>query len=241
MPSRSPRHSLGRRDLGALLALGAAGLTTACSGAGEQAPAASPQEAITKAKDTLARARFVTISLVTKELPAGQNGVAEAIGTGEFSATEPKFQGTVQGRVSGVTANLELIGIGDKAWWKLFTPDFTSADLAGVGAPNPASFFHPETGLPGLLGRATDVKAGGQSREGRDVLTTYTGQLPGVVIKDLLALGDGTGSFDITFGITKDGELRRAVTTGPFFAGSTSTYTLLLTDYGKAVTITAPR
>ena len=59
-------------------------------------------------------------------------------------------------------------------------------------------------------------------------------------IVDLLALGDGTGSFDITFGITKDGELRRAVTTGPFFTGSTSTYTLLLTDYGKAVTITAP-
>lgn len=228
-----------RRDLATLVAAGALGLTAACSG-DDAAPADTPEQAIAKAKETLAGAKFVKISLATKELPAGQNGVAEALGSGEFSATDPKFQGTIQGRVNGVTANLELIGIGDKAWWKLFTPDFTPADLAGVGAPNPSAFFHPETGLPGLLGHATDLKAAAQSREGGDVLTTYTGKLPGSVIKDLLALGDGTGSFDITFGITKDGELRRAVTTGPFFTGSTSTYTLLLTDYGKAVTITAP-
>ena len=29
--------------------------------------------------------------------------------------------------------------------------------------------------------------------------------------------------------------------TGPFFAGATSTYTLTLSNYGKAVTITAPQ
>lgn len=45
----------------------------------------------------------------------------------------------------------------------------------------------------------------------------------------------------MTFGITDAGELRQATMTGPFFAGATSTYTLTLSNYGKAVTITAPQ
>ena len=230
---------LRRRLVLSSTALAATAILTACSGAGEE-PAKAPHEVISIAQEKLASAKFVHISLSTQELPPGQNGVAEAVGSGEFSTTEPKFQGTVQGRGKDVTANLEMSGIGDKAWWKLFTPDFTVADLADVGAPNPASFFHPVTGLPGLLGQATDVTAGKETRVGRDVVTTYSGKLPGKVIKDLLFLGDGTKPFDITFGITKDGELRQAVTTGEFFTGTTSTYTLLITDYGKAVTITAP-
>lgn len=231
---------LRRRVLQSSATLMVALALTACTGSTDPAPA-TPQQAVTTAREKLAAAKFVKISLSTKELPPQQNGVSEAVGTGEISATEPKFSGTVQGRVEGVTANLELIGIGDKAWWKLFTPEFTPADLAAVGSPNPASFFHPQTGLGGLLEQATDLKAGKQSRVGRDVVTTYTGTVPGKVIKDLLWLGDGASDFAITFGITKDGELRQAVTTGPFFTGTTSTYTLLLTDYGKAVTITAPQ
>ena len=73
------------------------------------------------------------------------------------------------------------------------------------------------------------------------MVTSYAGKLPGAPISELLHLGDGTGTYDVTFGITDAGELRQATMTGPFFAGATSTYTLTLSNYGKAVTITAPQ
>lgn len=230
---------LTRRSLTTGLALGPLVLLAACSGSSDE-PTETPEQVLSAAKDKLVAAKYVTLSLTSTGVPSDKNGVSAADGKGEISATEPKFEGTVQGRVDGLTANLQMIGIGDEAWWKLFTPDYTVADLASVNSPNPASFFHAETGLPGLLSAATEVTAGAKSRQGQDVLTSYSGKLPGKVIEDLFHLGDGTGTFDVDFGITDDGELRKALTTGPFYEGTTSTYTLLLTDYGTPVTITAP-
>ena len=110
-----------------------------------------------------------------------------------------------------------------------------------VNAPNPCTLFHPETGIASLVAATTDPVAKGQTRSGKDVVTSYAGKLPGAPISELLHLGDGTGTYDVTFGITDAGELRQATMTGPFFAGATSTYTLTLSNYGKAVTITAPQ
>ncbi len=231
---------LRRRLLVSAAALASALALAACSG-GATAPTQTPEQALAAAKEKFVAAKFVAISLVGKEIPAGRNGVAEATGTGEISGTEPKFQGTVQGTVNGVSANIEMVAVGDKAWWKLFTPDFTPADLTGLGAPNPASFFDTSAGLAGLLTATTGLAAGSDSRDGKDVVHTYTGKLPGSLIQSLFGLGDGTGTFDVTYGLTDKGEFRRSVMTGPFYVGSTSTYTLKLTDYGKAVTISAPQ
>jgi lipoprotein LprG len=45
----------------------------------------------------------------------------------------------------------------------------------------------------------------------------------------------------VTYGLTDAQQLRQVVITGPFFgAGTTSTYTLTLDQYGKPVTITKP-
>ena len=60
----------------------------------------------------------------------------------------------------------------DQAWWKLFTPDYTPADLASVNAPNPCTLFHPETGIASLVAATTDPVAKGQTRSGKDVVTT---------------------------------------------------------------------
>lgn len=231
---------LSRRGLAVLATTAALTLTAGCSSTPET-PAVTPEAALSSAAAELVAAGFVKLSLTSADMPSDRNGVAEAIGTGEFSTTEPKFAGTIQGRVGGVTANLEIIAIGDRAWWKLFTPEYTEADLAGVGAPNPAGFFHPTSGLPSLVTAATDLTVGKDTRLGKDILTTYTGNLPGSVIKDLLYLGDGTGTFEATYGVTTDGQLRQAVVTGPFYEGTTSTYTLQMTDHGRAATITAPR
>jgi lipoprotein LprG len=164
-----------------------------------------------------------------------------ATAAGRHRRTEAKFAGTITGTVNGLTGNIAIICVGDQAWWKLFTPDYTPADLASVNAPNPCTLFHPETGIASLVAATTDPVAKGQTRSGKDVVTSYAGKLPGAPISELLHLGDGTGTYDVTFGITDAGELRQATMTGPFFAGATSTYTLTLSNYGKAVTITAPQ
>jgi lipoprotein LprG len=77
--------------------------------------------------------------------------------------------GTITGTVNGLTGNIAIICVGDQAWWKLFTPDYTPADLASVNAPNPCTLFHPETGIASLVAATTDPVAKGQDpqRQGR--------------------------------------------------------------------------
>lgn len=225
-----------------VLLAGSALLTTVLAGCTDsKAPTRDPQEVLRAAREKLVAAGTVAVTLTGPEIPAGRNGVVDATGDGQFSSTEPKFSGTVSGRVNDVSANLEIVAVGEKAWWKFFTPDFTPADLAAAGAPNPSTFFDPESGIPALLTQAKDVKAGRQAREGKDILTEYTGTIPGSLVKDLLFLGDGAADFAATLGITAGDELRKAVLTGAFYEGTTGTYTLVLTDYGKPVTITAPQ
>lgn len=230
---------LRRRPLLAFLVTGMAVALTGCSSAAP-APKVTPEASLSEARKTLVSAKFVHFVLETKDLPAGNNGVAQAVGTGEISTTEPKFQGTIQGSVNGVNANVEIVGVGEKAWWKLFTPDFTPADLASLDAPNPASFFHADNGVPKLLDATTNLAVGADTRVGPDIVHTITGELPGAEIKNLFHLGDGTGAFTVTYSVTDAGELRRAVVVGPFWEGATGTYTATLTDYGKAATIVAP-
>lgn len=230
---------LRRRLVAPLAGVLVAAALAACSG-GSDTKDMTPEAALTAARDALAAAKFVHFELTSADVPAGQNGVTAGTGTGEVSATEPKFEGTVTGTVNGLTGNIPIVCVGDKAWWKLFTPDYTVADLASVNAPNPCALFHPTTGIGSLVDATADPKAGKRVRLGKDVVTQYTGSLPGKPLSDLLHLGDGTGTYAVTYAVSDDGQLRQASMTGGFYTGATSTFTLTLTDYGKTVTITPP-
>ena len=59
-------------------------------------------------------------------------------------------------------------------------------------------------------------------------------------MEDLFHLGDGTGTFAVSYGITESDQLRTATLTGPFFPPAEATYLLTLTDYGAPVEITSP-
>ena len=109
-----------------------------------------------------------------------------------------------------------------------------------TGAPNPTTFLDPETGLSSLIGATTDLAEGERTREGREILRQVTGTLPGDRVEALLRLGGPDRTFDVTYGLTDEGELRSAVLEGEFYDGTESTYTLLLTDYGQAVPIERP-
>ena len=101
-------------------------------------------------------------------------------------------------------------------------------------------FFDPATGISALLPQTGDPKDDGQTRSGQEVLTKISGTLPGSRVEELFHLGDGTGTFTVSYGITDTDQLRTATLKGPFFPGVEATYLLVLTDYGAPVEITRP-
>lgn len=210
---------------------------TGCSGA---SVTADPQGILSAAHDSLASATSVTITLTSEDVPKGSEGVTAAEGVGAFDATTPKFKGTVTGKLKGIAGDFGVIAIGDEMWIKFFTPTFLPFDLGATGALNPASLFNPTTGLPSLLEKTTEISGGEQQRDGKEVLDTVTGKLSGDVVSSLLKLGEPGSTFDVTYGITAEGQLRTAVLSGEFFPGSTSTYTFVVTDYGTPVDIERP-
>lgn len=216
-------------------------LAAACTGeSSDGTRSADPAALVQQAGETFADAGAVSFTLDSEGVPDDVNGVSAADGSGIIDAAEPKFSGSITGRVQGVTGSLEVIAIGQEVWMKFFTPGYEPVDLATLGAPNPAMFFHPTDGLPSLLAATTDLESEGQKRQGSDIINEVSGSLPAGPVKELLELGDGTGEYDAVYGITDDGELRTIEVTGDFYEGGTSTYSIVVKDYGKNVEITRP-
>ncbi|MDO5502219.1 MAG: LppX_LprAFG lipoprotein [Actinomycetia bacterium] len=222
--------------LAAALTIGLA--LAGCSSEGESE--LSPSDRLAAAQDRLESTEGVLLTLQSTGVPSDANGVRSALGNAVLTGGSVKFAGDVEARVSGVAATVEVIAIDDETYMKLFTPSFEPVDLSELGAPNPTTLFAAETGIASLLGATIDPVAGGQAREGRDVLTEVKGTLPGEKIEGLLNLGGPGRTFEAVYGLTEDDELRTATLTGEFFDGAESTYTLVLTDYGETVSIEAP-
>ena len=222
--------------------LAVAGLALAlagCSGA-DETPVKPAAERLAAAKGAFDAGGSVALDLTSGDVPPRENGVTAAKGSGVIDPAEPKFAGTITGTIEGVAGTVDLICIGDTAYMKFFTPDYVETDLDTLNAPNPALFFDPAKGISSLLTEATATRAAGKTRAGSEVLDKVDGTLPGSRIAELFHLGDGTGTFTVAFGLTPQDQLRTASLTGPFFPGTTSTYVLTLTDYGKPVAVTRP-
>lgn len=230
------RHtrSLAAAGLVSLLAL------TACSGgSGGAASEQPPAQQLADARAVLEKSPAVTFTLESTGLPGKAVGVSGARGTGLF--TPPSFRGTLNASIKGVTGTVDVVAVDQDVYMKFFTPTFNKIDPATYGAPNPAQLFNRSTGITALITKTQDPVKAGVVRDGADVLTTFTGKLPGDAVADLLVTGDRKGTFDVTYGVTQAGkELRSVVIKGPFYAGATSTYTLRLTSLAKAVAITRP-
>jgi lipoprotein LprG len=237
------RRPLQARRSSAVVAVVVLGMVLAlagCSASTPEAPAQSPSELLTAAKQAFDAAKTVQLNLSSRDVPPRENGVTAAKGAGVIDVTEPKFQGTITGTIKGLAGTIEVIAIGETAYLKFFTPDYKETDLDTLNAPNPAMFFDPETGISALLPQTVNPKDDGQTRSGKEVLTKISGTLPGSTVADLFHLGDGAGTFTVSYGITDTDQLRTATLKGPFFPGDEATYLLVLTDYGAPVEITRP-
>lgn len=218
---------------------------TACSGGDKVAVkklTAAEQLASARAKADAATSMHLTLR--SSGIPDTANGVLAADGSGTHA---PAFKGTLDVRLSGVAAKVEVVAIDSLLYLKLpFTTEFTQLDPKEYNAPNPALLFAKEGGITSLMTATTNLVEGKATRSGADVLKTITGKLPGANIVKLLNFGDGAKTFDVTYGITEPGgELRTVTLVGPFFKSgtstpATSTYVLTLDKYGAPVEISKP-
>ena len=213
-----------------------------CSGNGDDEGGQSqesPAQALDAARDRLVTSPAVTFTLESEGLPGKAVGVSAAEGTGLF--TPPSFKGTLNATIRGVTGTVDVIAVEQDVYLKFFTPGYAKIDPKDYGAPNPAQLFDQQTGVTSLVDKTSDPARGAKQRDGSDVLDTFTGTVPGSAVAELFVIGDKSGTFDITYGVTDtDHELRKVVLEGPFYAGSTATYTLHLERLAEAVAISRP-
>jgi lipoprotein LprG len=210
----------------------------ACGGS-NNAKVATPTQQLAAAKAQVDAAKSMHLTLISSGIPASVNGALGAEGSGTHA---PAFKGTLDARISGFEAKVDVVAIDKLLYVKLpFTTQFVQADPKTYNAPDPAQLFATQGGITSLLTDTTNLVQGPKVRVGSEVLTTITGTLPGATVAKLLNIGDATKTFKVTYGITDPGgELRTVTMTGPFYPGATSTYTLTLDKYGAPVEISKP-
>jgi lipoprotein LprG len=210
----------------------------ACGGS-SNVPVKTPTQQLAAAKAQVDAASSMHLTLRSAGIPPTVNGALGADGSGTHA---PAFKGTLDARISGFEATVEVVSIDRLLYVKLpFTTAFVQADPKTYNAPDPAQLFATQGGITSLLTATVNPVEGPQIRLGPEVLTTITGTLPGASVARLLNIGDATKTFNVTYGITDPGgELRTVTMTGPFYQGATSTYTLTLDKYGVPVAISKP-
>lgn len=235
-------RTTGKLAAAVLSALCAVTVASCSSNGGDAAPGQtqlSPAQRLAAAKAKVDAAPSVHLKLASANVPQGASGVVSADGWGKHP---PAFKGTFKVTLKGIQADADITSVDGKVYAKLpLIPGTNEIDPKQFNLPDPAVLFSTDKGLTTLLTATSSPTAGAQVRQGSEVLTTIKGTVPGKAVTDLFLIGDSTGSFTATYGLTDSQELRQVAIAGPFFgAGSSSTYTLTLDQYGQPVTITKP-
>lgn len=209
-----------------------------CSGSGGDL---DPDEALSKAARLLGEASGAHLALTSTDFPSGTSGVVEAVGD---ATSAPAFEGELVVRTSGQNFTVPVVAVTGTVWATLpFQTGFTEIDPADYDAPDPANLLTTENGVGALLASTTDLAQGEDVRGGEkndEVLSTVTGTVPGEVMARVFPTSAGD-SYDVTYRITSDGELREVEMSGVFYEGSTEmTYDLLITNLGLDRMIEAP-
>lgn len=219
--------------------LAASATLAACSSDGNQQPKTSPRDTLAAAKGNLDGTSGLRIALSTKKLPTGVSGLLAADGVATHA---PAFQGNIKVSAGGVVADAAVVAVGGVVHAKLpFTSKFVRINPGDYGAPDPADLMNPDGGLSSLLTAARHVKQGGQVRQGKVVLSSYTATVPGAAVAAVIPSARSSADFDATFTVTDKDQLARTVLTGPFYPGAADvTYSIVFDRYGTKRVITAP-
>jgi lipoprotein LprG len=224
----------------ALLAAGALLVLTGCTEDAAPAEGESPEDVLAQAKQVLDDTSGIRLSLDADELPPGVSAVSGAEGVGTHA---PAFDGTLDVVLAGSEFEVPVIAVDGTVYAQVpLVPGWQDVDPAEYGAPDPAQLMSTDAGFSSLLPATEDVEQGESVRGGEnneEVLTEYTGTVPGEVVGNVIP--SASGEFDATYTITDGGELRTVVLTGVFYPDtSPMTYTIAISDYGSEPSISAP-
>lgn len=212
----------------------------ACSGPGAAKPSRlSEQQIAQQAVDKLGALNSFHFDLSTDNggKPSG-SGFALISAKGD-AARPDKLSAALQASVGGFTAALSYVSIGDKH----YMTDPISRQWMEVPAQfNTIAVFSPETGAPAIVKSMQGLNEHGIEKV--DGVDSYhlSGTVPGSVLQPLLgASASSELGVDVWVGVS-DLLTRKIVLTGPMFQGEASdtVRTLLLSQFDKPVTITAP-
>lgn len=240
MRSRPMTTAVSTAALAATLALAGCSST---SGKKSETPTSaatmSAADRLAAAKKQLDDTSGYHFKLTGTDVPKDSSGVLS--GEGDVN-NKPAFKGTLNVQAGSLAATVPIVALDGKTYAKLpFASKMTSINPNQYGAPDPNKLFSKDHGLSMLLVKTQGAKAGGQLRDGRDVVTSITGTLPGSVVKDVLFMGDGTGTFTVKYNLTDSNQMRSATLVGMFYKGGTkSTYEVDCTEFGKKVDVQAP-
>jgi lipoprotein LprG len=199
----------------------------------------APEEVLAAAKTALDETSGVRVGLSTEELPPGVDGIVSASGIGTH---DPAFEGDLKVATGGITADVPVVAAQCKVFAKLpFTTKYVEVDPAAYGAPDPAGLMAPEGGLSSLLTAAEEVEEGQQVRSGEDVLSSFSGTVPGDAVASVIPSASAEAEFDARFTVDAQDRLREAVLTGPFYPDADDvTYTITFEQYDTSEDITLP-
>jgi lipoprotein LprG len=177
--------------------------------------------------------------MVAGELPDDVDALVEASGIGTHA---PAFDGTIKVQTNNLTLEVPVVAVEGLVFAKLpGLKEYVEVEAEDYGAPDPADLMDTTSGLSSWLTAAEDVEKGDETRDGDQVLTTYTGTLPGPAVAEVIPSASTKSDFDARFQLDDDGRLAVAVVTGPFYEGAGDIeYTVRLEDYGTEKDITRP-
>ena len=204
----------------------ATGVLAGCTGSdGDSGSSGTP---LGKAQQALQETSGVDLTVSTKAVPEGSDGVLLLEGT---ATGAPAFDGDVRFQVNDLTDKVPMIAVDGAVYAQLpYTDVFAEIDPADYGTPDPAELMDPGHGIPGWLAKTRNPQEG----DGE-----VTGRIPGTVVAELFESADRDGQFDVTYELDDD-RLQRAVVSGPFYGSRATTYTVDIGQYDVNKDITRP-
>lgn len=220
----------------AALALLAAPALAAC---GSSTPNVSAPVLLQKAKAKADASSAVHFVLTSKNVAlSGTNLVG---GQGDL-ARPSSLQGSFSVAISGFTANVKVVSVGDVFEAELpFSNHYAKTDPANFGLTNPAELLDRDKGLTKLLTLAQNPTLGPSVRVGGELLDTVSYTVPGTAIP-VLPDENPSKPVRLTVAINPSNyELRSVTLVGPLTsATSDSTYVVTMSNYDEHVNITLP-
>ena len=192
------------------------------------------------AKKSVDASRTVHFKLSSSNAQSSSTALVGGDGT---AARPDGFAGQLNVSIQGLIITIKIASVGGVFYVQLpFSTTWTVARADQYGFGDPAQLINTDHGLTSLLAEAKSPALGEQDRYNGELLYEVTCRLPGADVARLLTSADPTQDDTAVIGISADShQLRRVVLTGPFFdKNKSSTYTLVLDNYGANVTVTAP-